>query len=62
MPIARLERTRATLPPDYQFGEGKWTPEQVIAAREVERRTSGTSSRKFRCDVYLGLVSARFPR
>lgn len=31
MPEIRLQRARATLPEGYQFGDGKWTPEQVIA-------------------------------
>jgi hypothetical protein len=36
MPEIRLQRARATLPEGYQFGDGKWTPEQVKAKRYEE--------------------------
>lgn len=45
MPESRIERTCPSLPVGYQFGDAKWTPEQVIAAREVERRTVGVAIR-----------------
>ncbi len=33
MPEDRLQRTREAFPTDYQFGDGKYTPEQQIAKR-----------------------------
>lgn len=59
MPDHRLQQTRATLPEGYQFGDGKWTPKQVAAAREVERRTAGHAMLKFRLGEYVRVTFAQ---